>query len=108
MGAAVTSALLQAAALVALVLACAIPLSGYLVNVMEGRLTPARHVLGPVERAACRLMGVRGEDPMGWKRFLVSALLFTAVCFAGLMAILMGQGALPLSLIHISEPTRPY
>lgn len=95
MGAAVTSALLQAAALVALVLACAIPLSGYLVNVMEGRLTPARHVLGPVERAACRLMGVRGEDPMGWKRFLVSALLFTAVCFAGLMAILMGQGALP-------------
>ncbi len=36
MSAAVTSALLQAAALVALVLACAIPLSGYLVNVMEG------------------------------------------------------------------------
>ncbi len=95
MNAAVTSALLQAAALVALVLACAIPLSGYLVSVMEGRLTPVRRVLGPVERAACRLMGVRGEDPMGWKRFLVSALLFTAVCFAGLMAILMGQGALP-------------
>lgn len=95
MNAAVTSALLQAAALVALVLACAIPLSGYLVNVMEGRPTPARRVLGPVERAACRLMGVRGDDAMSWKRFLVSALLFTAVCFAGLMAILMGQGILP-------------
>lgn len=95
MSASVGSALLQAAALVALVLACAIPLSGYVVNVMEGRPTPARCVLGSVERAACRLMGVREGDGMGWQRFLVGVLAFTAVCFAGLMAILMGQGVLP-------------
>ena len=97
----VTAALIQAAVLVALVLACALPLSGYLVNVMEGRPTPARRLLEPVERGACRLVGARtgtgdaGGDSMGWKRFLVSVLLFTAVCFAGLLAILMGQGALP-------------
>ena len=95
MSAGVAEALMQAAALVALVLACAVPLSGYLVDVMEDRPTPARRLLGPVERGAARLMGVRGGDAMGPKRFLVSLLLFTAVCFAGLLAILMGQGALP-------------
>ena len=121
MSATVGAALVQAAALVALVLACALPLSGYLVNVMEGHPTPARRLLGPVERVALRLVGVgagsdagasatpsavpsapaapaSGEaagDPMGWKRFLASVLLFTAVGFAGLLAILMGQGVLP-------------
>lgn len=95
MSASAGEALMQAAALVACVLACAIPLSGYLVNVMEGRPTPVRRLLGPVERAACRLVGAPDAEPMGWKRFLVSALAFTAVCLAGLMALLMAQGVLP-------------
>lgn len=95
MDAGVGAALLQAAALVALVLACALPLSGYLVNVMEGRLTLARRLLGPAERGACRLIGVREGDAMGWKRFFASALLLTAVGFFGLFAILLLQGILP-------------
>lgn len=95
MSASVGEALMQAAALVACVLACAIPLSGYLVNVMENRPTPVRRVLGPVERAACRLVGAGKGDAMGWKRYLASVLAFTAVCLAGLMALLMAQGVLP-------------
>lgn len=95
MDAGVGAALLQAAALVALVLACALPLSGYLVNVMEGRPTPARRLLGPVERGAFRLIGAREGDAMGWKRFFAGALLLTAVGFLGLFAILLLQGVLP-------------
>lgn len=95
MDAGVGAALLQAAALVALVLACALPLSGYLVNVMEGRPTPIRRLLGPAERGVCRLIGAREGDAMGWKRFFASALLLTAVGFLGLFAILLLQGALP-------------
>ena len=95
MDAGVGAALLQAAALVALVLACALPLSGYLVNVMEGRPTLARRLLGPAECGACRLIGAREGDAMGWKRFFASALLLTAAGFLGLFAILLLQGVLP-------------
>ena len=55
------SEFLQAGVLVALVVACALPLSGYLVDVMEGRPLLIRRALGPLERSACRLVGAR-ED----------------------------------------------
>ena len=89
------SEFLQAGVLVALVAACALPLSGYLVDVMEGRPLLIRRALGPLERSACRLVGAREDDGMDWRRFLASALAFTAVSFIGLFALLICQGALP-------------
>ncbi len=89
------SEFLQAGVLVALVVACALPLSGYLVDVMEGRPLLIRRALGPLERSACRLVGVREDDGMDWRRFLASALAFTAVSFIGLFILLICQGALP-------------
>ncbi|MCI2241297.1 potassium-transporting ATPase subunit KdpA [Adlercreutzia faecimuris] len=90
-------ALVEAAAGVALLVALAVPLSAYLVNVMEGRRTAAARVLGPVERAAFRLVRVSPDDAMDWRRFLVAALALTLIGAAALMALLMGQGALPLN-----------
>lgn len=55
------SEFLQAGVLVALVVACALPLSGYLVDVMEGRPLLIRRALGPLERSACRLVGARAR-----------------------------------------------
>ena len=81
------SEFLQAGVLVALVVACALPLSGYLVDVMEGRPLLIRRALGPLERSACRLVGVREDDGMDWRRFLASALAFTAVSFIGLFTL---------------------
>ena len=89
------SEFLQAGVLVALVVACALPLSGYLVDVMEGRPLLIRRALGPLERSACRLVGAREDDGMDWRRFLASALAFTAVSFIGLFTLLICQGALP-------------
>ena len=89
------SEFLQAGVLVALVVACALPLSGYLVDVMEGRPLLIRRALGPLERSACRLVSAREDDGMDWRRFLASALAFTAVSFIGLFALLICQGALP-------------
>lgn len=89
------SEFLQAGVLVALVVACALPLSGYLVDVMEGRPLLIRRALGPLERSACRLVGAREDDGMDWRRFLASALAFTAVSFIGLFILLICQGALP-------------
>ena len=56
------SEFLQAGVLVALVVACALPLSGYLVDVMEGRPLLIRRALGLLERSACRLVGAREDD----------------------------------------------
>ena len=95
MSADVGATLLLAVAYGGVVLACAVPLSRYLVAVMEGRRLGATRVLGPVERGLYRLMGTKATDTMGWKRFLTSLLAFTAVCLAGLMGLLMAQGALP-------------
>lgn len=67
------SEFLQAGVLVALVVACALPLSGYLVDVMEGRPLLIRRALGPLERSACRLVSAREDDGMDWRRFLASA-----------------------------------
>lgn len=89
------SEFLQAGVLVALVVACALPLSGYVVDVMEGRPLLIRRALGPLERSACRLVGAREDDGMDWRRFLASALAFTAVSFIGLFILLICQGALP-------------
>lgn len=89
------SEFLQAGVLVALVVACALPLSGYLVDVMEGRPLLIRRALGPLERSACRLVSAREDDGVDWRRFLASALAFTAVSFIGLFALLICQGALP-------------
>lgn len=95
MSASVWPSLLLAAALVGVALACSVPLSRYMVNVMEGHPRGVARALVPAERGLFRLMGVRADDAMGWKRFLVSLLLFTAVCLIALTALLMGQGVLP-------------
>lgn len=95
MGAVVGASLLEAAALVAILLACAMPLSGYLVNVMEGRACASRRVTGPLERAAFRLLKVDPDDSMGWKRYLACVIVFTGLGVALLLALLMAQGALP-------------
>ena len=96
MSAPLAIALLEAAALVARILAAAVPLSSYVVKAMEGTPMAARRVLGPVERGCARLVGVRGDtDSMGWKRYLISAIALTLVGAAGLFALLLLQGVLP-------------
>lgn len=91
----VSAALFTAAAYGALLVACAVPLSGYLVNVMEGRQARARRIIGPVERGAFRLLRVNPDDSMGWRRYLVCVVAFTGVSIAGLFLLLVAQGALP-------------
>ena len=65
MSADVGATLLLAVAYGGVVLACAVPLSRYLVAVMEGRRLGATRVLGPVERGLYRLMGTKATDTMG-------------------------------------------
>lgn len=82
---------------VAFLLACALPLSAYINKVMAGEKHLLSRVVAPAERGMCRVMGVERGEQMGWKAYLASALVFSLVSFAGLMAILMLQGVLPFN-----------
>ncbi len=71
-----------------------LPLSGYLVDVMEGRPLLIRRALGPLRRSTCRLVGARGRwHGLGFSR--QCALAFTAVSFIGLFILLICQGTAP-------------
>ncbi len=89
------AALFEAAALIALLVAVALPLSSYVVAAMEGAPSMARKVMGPLERGCARIVGARPDDSMGWKRYLVGAVALTVVGMAVLFAILIAQGVLP-------------
>ena len=92
-----TGALLEYGVYLALLVALAIPLSAYLNRVMAGESTPLSRVLVPVENVVYRCIRVDKTLDMGWKRYLASVLAFSAVSMAGLFAILMLQGVLPLN-----------
>ena len=88
--------LLEYGIYLALLVALAIPLSGYINKVMAGeRVAVLSRVLVPVENVVYRCIRVDRADVMGWKRYLISALVFSALSLAGLFAILMLQGVLP-------------
>jgi K+-transporting ATPase ATPase A chain len=78
-------------------LALAVPLGGYMARVYEGRAGLAARLLGPVERAAYRLAGVRAEEDMSWKRYAVSLLAFNAAGALFLYGLQRLQGLLPLN-----------
>lgn len=82
---------------VAFLLACALPLSAYINKVMAGERHLLSRVTAPIERGACRLLGIDPGEQMGWRKYLFVALVFSIVSFAGLMAILMLQGVLPFN-----------
>ena len=64
---------------------------------MAGEKNLLSCVVAPVERAACKVLGVDRFEQMGWKKYLATALIFSIVSFVGLMAILMLQGVLPFN-----------
>lgn len=87
--------LFEYAVYIALLLALALPLSGYINRVMAGERTMLSRVLRPVESLIFRGARLDGSEGMGWKRYLVNALAFSAVSFAALFLILLLQGVLP-------------
>jgi K+-transporting ATPase ATPase A chain len=80
-----------------LLLAIAAPLGPFIAKVMEGERTFLHPVLGPVERGIYRLMGISGEEDMGWKAYAWAIALFNLLGFAAVFALQKAQGALPLN-----------
>ncbi len=94
--------LLEASAVVALLVAVAIPLSAYMVSVMEERPCVARKLLGPVERGYARLLKLDPQQSMDGKSYGAAAVVLTLIGVVGLFCILLAQGVLPGNPEHVT------
>lgn len=92
-----TGQLLEYAIYIALLVVLAIPLSAHIDKVIKGERTPLSFALEPVERAVYKAIGIDAAESMGWKHYLLCAFAFSAVSFAGLVAVLLLQGHLPFN-----------
>jgi K+-transporting ATPase ATPase A chain len=73
------------------------PLGGFLHRVFSGKATLMGHVLGPLERLFYRLAGVNPASEQHWTAYAVALLVFNALGFLLVFAILRLQGVLPLN-----------
>ena len=86
---------LQIALLFALVLLAVRPLGLYMARVFQGESVFLQPVLGPLERVFHRLSGVDPAREQGWLAYSLAMLVFSALGFVSLYAILRLQAFLP-------------
>ena len=90
----------QIALVLALVLACAIPLSKFIADVYAGERNFLSPVIGPVERGFYRLAGVDPAREQDWFAYTIAMLVFS---IAGFLVALRRPAAAKLSA---AEPAR--
>jgi K+-transporting ATPase ATPase A chain len=87
----------QIVMVLALVVACSIPLSGFVARVFTGERTFLSPVLGPVERGFYRLAGVDPAREQDWYAYAIAMVVFTVAGFLSLYALQRLQNVLPLN-----------
>ncbi|WP_031220790.1 potassium-transporting ATPase subunit KdpA, partial [Asticcacaulis benevestitus] len=88
---------LQLALYMAVLLACVVPLGGYMAKVFQGEKTFMSPVLGWLENGFYALSGIDRDKDMSWKDYAIATLVFSAISFVLLYAVLVFQNLLPLN-----------
>ena len=91
------NALIQILVYFGVLFALALPLGRYAAAVLAGHRTWLSPVLLPLERACYRLGGVDPQHDMSWRSYASALLVFSALGFVLLYALLRLQGWLPLN-----------
>lgn len=73
----------------------ALPLGTYMKKVMFGEKTWISKFLNPIENCIFKLTGVKREDEMTWKEYLISVLWFSGAGLVFLFLLQILQGILP-------------
>jgi K+-transporting ATPase ATPase A chain len=94
----VSHAWIQNILFLVLLLAIAVPLGPFIAKVLEGERTFLHPVLGPLERGVYRLMGISGEEDMGWKAYAWAIALFNLL---GILVVFLLQ---KVQGIHLLNP----
>ncbi len=92
---------LQIAVYFAAIILLTRPLGGFLYRVFEGQRTLLSPLLGPVERGFYRLAGINSQQEQTAVGYTMAMLVFNALGFVLLYAILRGQALLPLNPQHL-------
>ncbi|WP_088072568.1 potassium-transporting ATPase subunit KdpA [Gottfriedia luciferensis] len=79
------------------------PVGSYLVKVYDYEKTGLDRIFRPFERMIYRLIGIREEEKMGWKKYVLAMLLFNFVMLIILYAIFRLQKYLPFNPEHIAN-----
>ena len=87
----------QIALVLALVVACAVPLSAFVARVYSGERTFLSSVMGPVERGFYRLAGVDPAREQDWYGYTIAMIVFSIAGFLSLYALQRLQNFLPLN-----------
>ncbi len=88
---------LQIALVLALVVACSVPLSAFMARVYSGERTFLSTALGPVERGFYRLAGVDPAREQDWYGYAIAMIVFSIAGFLSLYALQRLQNFLPLN-----------
>jgi potassium-transporting ATPase potassium-binding subunit len=84
------------------VLACAKPLGKYIADVMEGRVTFASRIVGPLERLIYRVCGTDPSQEMTWACYAISLLVFNLLGALVIYGLQRLQPWLPLNPQHLA------
>ena len=89
--------LLQYVLYVAVLILLAIPLGKYMGKVMNGEKNLLTRVMTPVENGIYKLMRIDKEEQMNWKKYALSAVMFSVFGFLFLFLFNVLQAFLPLN-----------
>jgi K+-transporting ATPase ATPase A chain len=92
-----TNAWIQLVLYFAVLAALAKPLGSFMARVFEGKPCGLDGMLGWLERGIYRVCGIDPAEEMGWRKYTTAVLLFNAVGFVAVYAILRLQHVLPLN-----------
>lgn len=87
--------LMQYILYLAILVVLAVPLGSYIKKVMYGEKTFLSCILTPCENLIYKVMGVRQDEEMSWKKYLLSVFIFSGIGFVFLFLLLVLQGFLP-------------
>lgn len=89
------SAVIQYILYLAVLIVLAIPLGAYIKKVMNGEKTFLSKILTPCENAVYKVMRVKKDEQMNWKKYTVSVLIFSGIGLIFLFLLQILQGVLP-------------
>ena len=89
------SSVIQYILYLVVLIALAIPLGDYIKKVMNGEKTFLSKILTPCEDAVYKVMRVKKDEQMNWKKYAVSVLIFSGIGLVFLFLLQLLQGVLP-------------
>lgn len=81
----------------------AIPVGGLIYKIISGEKWIADPVFDKVDGFVYKMSGIKKDEDMSWKKYVLSLLLMNGIMCVLLFLVLMFQGYLPLNLNHVAN-----